>query len=712
MPQPPLAKPEPLTHELHDRSWSDDYAWLRDPDWQAVMREPERLTPQIRSHLEAENAYTAAVLKQTEGLQDRLFAEIKGRIKEEDASVPAPDGPWAYYRRFRKGGQHPILCRKPRELAGETGGKTNGDPAAETILLDGDREAEGSGFFAIRGAEHSPDHAHFAWSSDTTGAEVCDIRIKNLDDGRLLPEVISGSNGDFAWAGDGKHLFYVSLDDNHRPYRVYRHRLGLTQGEDALVYEEQDPGFFVGLVESESRRFVMIATHDHTTSEIYLIDAHAPEAAPRLVAPRQRDQEYKVHHDAARDRLLILTNAEDAEDFKVMAAPLAAPGREAWVEILPHAPGVLRLDLLLFADWMVRLERAEGLPRLVATHLGDGREQTLAFDEAAYALALQPGYEYDSDELRFIYSSPTTPPVVYAQDMSSGARNLLKQDEVPSGHDPADYVVERLQAPAGDGETVPVTLLRHKDTPLDGSAPCLLYGYGAYGMSIPAGWSPNRLSLVDRGFLHAIAHIRGGMDKGYAWYRTGKLMAKKNSFTDFVAAAEHLIAEDYTARGEIAIHGGSAGGMLVGATVNLRPDLFKAVLAEVPFVDVLNTMVDDTLPLTPPEWPEWGDPIRSKEAFDYIRSYSPIDNVAATDYPHIFATAGISDPRVTYWEPAKWVARLRATKTDDNLLLLHTYMEAGHGGSAGRFDKLKEVAMLYAFLLLVFGQAELEVSLS
>lgn len=702
-PQPPFAESIPLTHELHGETWSDDYAWLRDPDWQRVMREPARLTTGIRDHLEAENAYTAAVLAPTEALQARLFAEIKGRIKEEDASVPAADGPWAYYRRFRQGGQHPIFCRKPRE-AGES-------DSAETVLLDGDEESKGSGFFAIRGAEHSPDHAHFAWSSDTTGAEVCDIRVKEIEGDRVLPDVISGSNGAFAWSGDGRHLFYVVLDDNHRPYRVYRHRLGSDQSEDALVYEENDPGFFVGLDESESRRFVMIATHDHTTSEVYLIDAEAPEMPPRLVAPRLRDQEYDVHHDAPRDRLLILTNAEGAEDFKVMAAPLSSPGRESWVEVLPHAPGVLRLDLLLFADWMVRLERAEGLPRVIVTPLvsdppGDEAERTLAFEEAAYALALQPGYEYRTNELRFVYSSPTTPPITFAQDLASGQRSLLKQDEVPSGHEPSDYLVERLQAPAADGETVPVTVLRHKTTPLDGSAPCLLYGYGAYGMSIPAGWSPNRLSLVDRGFVHAIAHVRGGKDKGYAWYRHGKLLAKKNSFTDFVAAAEHLVAEDYTAKGEIAIHGGSAGGMLVGATVNLRPELFKAVLAEVPFVDVLNTMVDETLPLTPPEWPEWGDPLRSKEAFDYIRSYSPIDNVTATAYPHIFATAGISDPRVTYWEPAKWVARLRAAKTDDNLLLLHTYMEAGHGGSAGRFDKLKEVAMLYAFLLLVFGKNE------
>ncbi|WP_421708213.1 S9 family peptidase [Algihabitans sp.] len=702
-PEPPLAESVPLTHELHGETWSDDYAWLRDADWQRVMREPERLTARIRDHLEAENAYTASVLAPTKTLQEKLFAEIKGRIKEEDSSVPTADGPWAYYRRFRQGGQHPIFCRKPREAVG--------DDATETILLDGDQESEGSGFFAIRAAEHSPDHAHFAWSSDTTGAEVCDIRIKEIDGGRLLPDVISGSNGAFAWSGDGRHLFYVVLDDNHRPYRVYRHRLGSTQDEDALVYEEQDPGFFVGLVESESRHFVMISTHDHTTSEIYLIDAFAPEEAPRLVAPRLRDQEYMVHHDAPRNRLLILTNAEGAEDFKVMAAPLSSPGRESWVEVLPHAPGVLRLDLLLFADWMVRLERADGLPRVIVTRLDrdssdDGAEQSLAFEEAAYALALQPGYEYRTDELRFVYSSPTTPAITYAQDLASGHRSLLKQEEVPSGHTPSDYLVERLQAPAADGETVPVTVLRHKSTPLDGSAPCLLYGYGAYGMSIPAGWSPNRLSLVDRGFVHAIAHVRGGKDKGYGWYRDGKLLAKKNSFTDFVAAAGHLIAERYTAEGEIAIHGGSAGGMLVGATVNLRPDLFKAVVAEVPFVDVLNTMVDETLPLTPPEWPEWGDPIRSKEAFDYIRSYSPIDNVTARPYPHIFATAGISDPRVTYWEPAKWVARLRAAKTNDTLLLLHTYMEAGHGGSAGRFDKLKEVAMLYAFLLLVFGKAE------
>lgn len=692
-PQPPQAAVETVTHDLHGTRWVDDYAWMRDPDWQRAMREPERLTPRIRAHLEAENAYTRAVLAPTEGLQQTLFAEMKGRIKEVDSSVPMPHGPFAYYRRFRAGGQHPILCRSPRD---------GGD---ETVLLDGDATSEGCGFFAIRGAEHAPDHKHFAWATDTTGSEVCEIRVRNLEDGRLLPEVLSGGNGSFVWSGDGRHLFYVVLDDNHRPYRVYRHRLGTEQSEDALVYEESDPGFFVGVGETESGRFTLIATHDHTTSEVYLIDAHAPESAPRLVAPRLRDQEYHIHHDAARERLLILTNADEAEDFKVVAAPISSPGRESWTEVLAHAPGVLRLDLLLLADWMVRLERAEGLPRLVATHLADGREHTLAFDEAAYSLGLLPGYEYETEELRFVYASPSTPPVTYAQDLASDARTVLKREEVPSGHAPADYVVERLMAPAADGETVPVTVLRHKDTRLDGSAPCLLYGYGSYGMTIPAGWSPNRLSLVDRGFVFALAHIRGGKDKGYRWYRDGKLLRKKNSFTDFVAAAEHLIATDHTHRGGIVIHGGSAGGMLVGATVNLRPELFKAVLAEVPFVDVLNTMVDDTLPLTPPEWPEWGDPIRSQEAFDYIRSYSPLDNVEAKAYPHIFATAGISDPRVTYWEPAKWVAKLRATKTDDNLVLLHTYMEAGHGGSAGRFDKLKEVAMLYAFVLLVFGMA-------
>lgn len=694
---PPKATRNLVTHSAHGESWDDPYAWLRDDNWQEVMRAPDKLRQDVRDYLEAENAYLEATMAPTEALRETLFGEMKGRIKEDDSSVPANDGDWAYYRRYREGGQHPLYCRRPRD------GK--GDGEEESLLLDGDALSKGTSYFQIASVSHTYDHRHLAYAVDDKGSEYCEIRFLDLESGDLLPERLKDNNGAMAWAKDGRTLFYVVQDENHRPCKLYRHRLGSDPAEDVLVYEETDPGFFLGVGVCESRQFVVVHTHDHTTSECYLIDADQPESAPRLVAPRLRDQEYYVFHDAPRDRLLILTNADGAEDFKICEAPLDGLDRENWRELVPHRPGCLRLDLMLLRDHFVRLERVEGLPRIVVTRFSDEAAHEIAFEEAAYSLGLLPGFEYDSRNLRFVYSSMTTPERTYDYDLESRERVLRKQQEVPSGHDPDDYVSERILAPSHDGAEVPVSILRRKETPLDGSAPLLLYGYGSYGITIPAAFSTNRLSLVDRGFVYAIAHLRGGKAKGYAWYRDGKLLKKKNTFLDFIAAAEHLAAEGYSRRGEIAIHGGSAGGMLVGAALNMAaPDLFKAAVAEVPFVDVLNTMCDKDLPLTPPEWPEWGNPLESREAFDYIRSYSPYDNLEPRPYPHILATGGLTDPRVTYWEPAKWVARLRETQDGDRMLLLKTYMEAGHGGSAGRFERLQEVALVYAFLLLAFGK--------
>jgi oligopeptidase B len=422
-----------------------------------------------------------------------------------------------------------------------------------------------------------------------------------------------------------------------------------------------------------------------------------------VIAAREPEVEYDASHH--RDRLIILTNADGAEDFKLVHAPVQTPSREHWTDLVPHRPGVLIVGFQVYEHWLVRLERENALPRIVVRNFDSGEEHSIAFDEEAYALGLGGGYEFDTDTLRFIYSSMTTPAEVFDYDMRTRERVLRKVQEVPSGHDPTHYVTRRLMATSHDGEQVPVSVLHHRDTALDGSAPLLLYGYGSYGHAIPAAFGTVRLSLVDRGFVFAIAHVRGGMERGYRWYKSGKLMAKRNTFEDFIAAAEHLVHERFTSARRIAIQGGSAGGMLVGAVSNMRPDLFKAVVAEVPFVDVLSTMCDDTLPLTPPEWPEWGNPIDSEQAYRYIASYSPVDNVTARAYPHIIVTAGLSDPRVTYWEPAKWVAKLRANKLDDNLLLLHTNMEAGHGGAAGRFERLRETAMVYAFVLEVFGMA-------
>jgi len=468
---------------------------------------------------------------------------------------------------------------------------------------------------------------------------------------------------------------------------------------DLPLYEQPDPAYFLGLGATQSRHFLLLNVHDHETGEVSLIDAADPLASPRLVAPREREHDYSVEHRG--DQLIILTNSDGAEDYRIVAAPIASPGREHWREIEPHRPGRLILDVVAFQDHLVRLEREDGLPRVVIRRFADGAEHAIDFDEEAYALGISPGFEFDTTRLRYTYSSMTTPAQVFDYDMETRGRELRKTQEVPSGHDPAAYVTRRVMAQAVDGEKVPISLLYRKDTALDGTAPLLLYGYGAYGMAIPAAFSTNALSLVDRGFIYAIAHIRGGKDKGYHWYREGKREKKVNSFTDFIAAAKHLARQGFTSPGRIVAQGGSAGGMLMGAVANMAPELFLGIIAEVPFVDVLTTMLDASLPLTPPEWPEWGNPIESEADYRTIAAYSPYDTVREQAYPHILALAGLTDPRVTYWEPAKWVAKLRSLKTDANLLLLRTNMEAGHAGASGRFERLKEVALTYAFALKI-----------
>ena len=684
---PPAAARKPVTATLHGISRRDEYAWLKDPDWQRVMRDPAVLDPEIRAYLEAENAYKDAFLAPYADLRAELYDEMRGRIKEDDSTVPAPDGSWLYYVRYVEGGEHPVHCRTPRD-----------DETAEEILLDGNREAEGETYFRAFACRHSPDHRRLAYSTDVNGSERYRIFVRDIASGEIVDGPIDDARGDVVWANDGATVFYTVIDDNHRPWQVRRHRVG-DGGGDAVVYEEADPGFFVGIGKSESGRFVIVSAHDHTTSEVWLIDADTPGGEPRVVAPRDPGVEYDVAHRG--DRLFIRTNADGAVDFRIATAPVEEPGRGNWSDWLAHEEGVYVRGQRVFAGHHVRLERADGLPRIVVTDLASGEAHEIAFDEEAYDLALMPGYEFDTATLRFVYSSMTTPDRTFDYDMASRERTLRKTREIPSGHDPDDYVTRRLTATGDDGARISVSVLHHRDTSLDGTAPLLLYGYGAYGHSIPASFSTNRLSLVDRGFVYAIAHIRGGADRGYGWYLDGKREKKPNTFSDFIAAGERLIADGYTAKGRIAAHGGSAGGMLMGAVANLRPDLFAAILGEVPFVDVLNTMCDADLPLTPPEWPEWGNPIEDEAAYRLIASYSPYDNVAAREYPAIFATGGLTDPRVTYWEPAKWVARLRRLKTGDNPVLLHTNMEAGHGGASGRFDRLVEVAMVYAFAIAV-----------
>jgi oligopeptidase B len=698
-PQEPRAEKRPVTATWHGVTLTDEFAWLKAENWQEVLRDPSKLNPDIRAHLQAENDHAAHVLADTARLQERLFAEMKGRIKQDDSTPPSPDGPFAYFARYREGGQHPLICRQPR-LGG-----------TDEILLDGDALASGLAFFALGGTRHSPDHRLLAWASDQSGAEYYTIRIRDLETGVDLVDAVPETAGSAAvWTADGQAFYYVKLDRNHRPSRVFRHVVGTPINEDALVFEEPDPGFFVTISRLQSGGFAEISAHDHETTESWLLDLARADAAPSLVAARETGVQYEVEHHPdlfGGPALVIRTNADGAEDFKIAWAPLASPARSQWRDIIPVRPGIYLLSMIVLRDWLIRLERQDGLPRLVIRPHAADDEHAVAFDEDAYSLGVEAGFEFATDTTRFAYSSMTTPTEIWDYDLVKRTRVLRKRQEIPSGHDPAQYATQRLFARAPDGETVPISILYRKDTPRRSGAPCLLYGYGAYAFAIPAAFNTNRLSLVDRGFVYALAHVRGGTEKGWRWYREGKLANKRTTFTDFIAAAEHLIAEQWTARNRIVAHGGSAGGMLMGAIANMRPDLFGAIVAEVPFVDVLNTMLDASLPLTPPEWPEWGNPIADPEAFATILGYSPYENVSAQTYPPILAMAGITDPRVLYWEPAKWVARLRDRRTGYDPLVLRINMEAGHAGAAGRFDRLKEVALAYAFAVKAMG-GELE----
>ena len=667
----------------------DDFAWLRAENWQEVLRDPARLPQDIRDVLEAENIYADAVLAPLQKLKKQLLKEMRGRIKEEDSDPPQPDGAYDYYTRTRENGQHEVICRRPR----------GGGP--ETVLLDGDALAKGKPFFSLAGAAHSPDHALLAWSADDKGSELHDIRIRRIAEGADLAGSIAGSDGTVIWNAASDAIYYVAMDENHRPARVMRHRVGTATAQDALIFEETDPGLFVHLRRLQARRFAVISIHDHDSSECRLIDLHDAHAAPTMIEPRRAGVRYDAEHRG--DLLYLRTNADGAKDFKIVTAPVATPAKAQWTDLVQHVAGCMIATGTVFADFIVRLEREHGLPRIVITQASTGQTHVIAFDEQAYSLGIETGFEFDTPLLRFVYSSMTTPDETYEYDMATRRRTLLKRQEIPSGHNRADYVTRRIFAQARDGAQVPVTLLYRADRPAGVASPLLLYGYGAYGYALPASFGAARLSLVDRGFVYAVAHVRGGTDKGWGWYEDGKLEHKSNTFHDFLAAARHLIADGTTQAGKIVAHGGSAGGMLMGAVANMAPELFAGIVADVPFVDVLNTMLDDTLPLTPPEWLEWGNPIESKQAFDAIRGYSPYDNVTAQHYPAMFVQAGLADPRVTYWEPAKWVAKLRATMTGGGPGVLKTIMDAGHGGASGRFDQLEETALHYAFAIAAAG---------
>jgi oligopeptidase B len=694
---PPVARrDENAIVEQHGRPRGDPYAWLKDDNWREVIRDPSRLRADIRSYLEAENSWTRANLEEpTQTLQERIFEEMKARIKENDASVPAIDGPWAYLRRYRDGGEYPVYARRPTDKAFAT------DQSDEQVLLDGDAMAKGRDYFDLRKVAHSPDHRLVAYAVDEKGSEFFSLRIRDVATGEDLAEQINDTYGEFVWGEDSVSLYWIARDENARPVAVYRRKLGA--GEDELIYRENDPGFFVGVQKSQSRRFIFVTANDHTTTEWRYFRSDEKHPQPKLIAERQRGVEYSVTD--FNDRFWFRSNLNGAVDFGLLSAPIEAPGAENWTTEVPHRAGVLILDIEAFEDFMVRLERENGLPRIVIRERVSGKEHPIEFKQAAYSLGMSAGFEWTSSTLRFEYSSPSTPAQVYDYDMRTRERVLRKQQEVPSGHNPDDYIVERVDAPADDGQLIPITLLRRKTTPVDGSAPLLLYGYGAYGITIPADFRTARLSLVDRGFIYAVADVRGSMAKGYQWYLDGKLDKKINTFTDFVASGRHLVKNGYTQRGRIVGMGGSAGGMLMGAAVNIDPEIFGAIIAAVPFVDVLNTISDESLPLTPPEWPEWGDPIRDPVAFDRIAGYSPYDQTSDKPYPPMLITGGLTDPRVTYWEPAKWTAKLRHDAPNGGPYFMRMNMEAGHAGVSGRFASLRETALEFAFALACVGGA-------
>ncbi len=676
---PPVAKVEPVELNTHGHVRIDPYYWLR-----------ERDNPDVLAYLEAENAYTDAVTAHTKALEDALFEEMKGRIKQDDASVPYRQDGYYYYTRFEEGQEYPIYCRKQGTLE-----------ADEQVLLDANALAEGHDYFNVRGLEVSAGLDLLAFAVDTVGRRNYTLRFKNLTTGKVLPDEIPGVTGNVAWANDNQTVFYTRQDPvTLRWHRIYRHTLGTDPAADVLVYEETDETFSSFVFKTKSKRYLMIGSRQTLSDEYRFLDADDPGGSFQVVQPRQKNHEYGVDHYG--DHFYIRTN-DGAQNFRLMKTPVTATTRENWQEVIPHRDDVLLEGFEIFKDHLVLAERKNGLRQLRIRPWDGSREHYLDFGEPAYLAYISTNPDFDTNVLRYGYTSMTTPNSTFDYDMNARTKTLLKQEEVLGGFDKDDYKTERLYATAGDGTRVPISLVYRKDLfRRNGSAPLLLNGYGSYGASRDATFSSARLSLLDRGFVFALAHVRGGSEMGRWWYEDGKLLNKKNTFTDFIACGEHLVRQQYADPQRLFAMGGSAGGLLMGAVVNMRPDLFKGVVAAVPFVDVVTTMLDESIPLTTGEYDEWGNP-NEEVYYEYILSYSPYDNVEAKAYPHLLVTTGLHDSQVQYWEPAKWVARLRALKTDHNRLLLKTNMEAGHGGASGRFRSLRETAFEYAFLLDLAG---------
>jgi oligopeptidase B len=676
LPAPPRAEPRPHRYERHGYTVEDTYAWLKDPLYPKVEDES------VLAYLKAENAYFEAAMKPHAGLVDTLFEEMKGRIKEDESSVPVRDGDWVYWWAFRPGAQYRSWYRRPAAGGGDE------------IVFDEPAEAKGKDYFRLGALELSPDGRLAATLVDDDGSERFDLRIRDLATGEDVETVTDVAIGHPVWTSDSRGIVFTEVNEHWRSYRARYHRLGTPVSDDVTLYEEiEELGFSVGLSRSQDRSLIFIATGDNATSEVRFVAADDPRAPLVLVSPRREKRQYSV--DAAHKKLWILANDEHV-NFRIAEADPARP--DAWTTVIAGSDRVYLRGLTAYRDHLAISERVDGLDQLRLRGY-DGREDRIPFGEAAYSAGFGGNPDFAPDAYRLHYSSMVSPTTVFDYRPDERRLETLKVQEIPSGYDPSLYETERLMLPARDGKQVPVSVVYRKGFEKNGEGKLFLYAYGAYGYAVPPGFSTSRISLLDRGYAYAIAHIRGGDDLGYGWFLDGKLDKRTNTFNDFVDAARGLIAAGFTGPGRIAIQGGSAGGELMGVVANTDPELWGAVVADVPFVDVLNTMLDESLPLTPGEWPEWGNPIEDKAAFELIRSYSPYDNVKPQAYPPMLITGGLNDPRVTYWEPAKWAARLRSTKTDDNPLLLKINMGAGHGGKSGRWEHLREIAEAYAFVL-------------
>lgn len=688
----PVADKQAHEMTIHDHTRNDEYYWMKLTDEQKNAEKPDEHTSQVINYLEAENEYLSQMMSHTADFQEQLFQEMKGRIKEDDSSVPYKDNGYYYITRYEQGQEYPIHSRKKGSLE-----------ADEEIMLNVNELAEGFGYYRVAGRSVSPSNEILAYGEDTLSRRIYTIRFKNLKTGEMLEDKIPNTTGGAVWGNDNQHVFYSVKDETLRPVKIYRHKLGTPSTDDVLIYEEKDDTFSAFVYKTKSKKYIVVGAYQTLSQEYQVLDADKPTGELRMIQARERGLEYGIAHYG--DKFYIRTNL-DAKNFRLMSTPEDATSKDNWTEVIPHRKDVLFEGMDIFKDYLVLSERKNGITQL-RVRPWEGEEHYIDFGEDAYLTYTSANPEFDTDILRIGYQSMTTPNTIYDYNMISKDFNQLKQQEVLGGFSSDDYVSERLYATAHDGVKVPISIVYHKDFNKDGEQPLLLYGYGSYGNSMDPYFSSARLSLLNRGFAFAIAHIRGGEEMGRHWYEDGKLLNKKNTFTDFIDCGEYLISQNYTNKGQLYAQGGSAGGLLMGAVMNMRPDLWNGIVAAVPFVDVITTMLDESIPLTTGEYDEWGNP-NEKEYYDYILSYSPYDQVEAKDYPTTLVTTGLHDSQVQYWEPAKWVAKLRDMKTDKNPLLLYTNMEAGHGGASGRFARLREVAREYAFFLDLAGKNEIK----